>query len=307
MDHNHSPLNFGRAFAVGVALNVAYVVLEAGCGIWQNSLALLSDAGHNLSDVIGLLLAWGGYALSRIPPTQKRTYGWRGTTILAALFNALLLLAVVGGIAGEAIRRFFNPSELPGTAMIGVALAGVVINAATALLFQRGQRHDLNLRGAYLHMAADAVVSLGVVLAGLAIQWTHWQWIDPATSLVIAAIIFFGTWNLLRQSLDLAVQAVPAEIDPQEVREFLATSAGVTHVHDLHIWAMSTSETALTAHLVKPDLAGDAELLRHVEQQLHDRFGIEHVTIQLERALPSKNCSLATSAVPSPECVFHDP
>jgi cobalt-zinc-cadmium efflux system protein len=277
---------------MGIGLNVVYVAIEVAVGVWGNSLALLSDAGHNLSDVIGLLLAWGGHALAQIPPTRERTYGWRSTTILAALFNALLLLVAVGGIVGEALRRLFTESAIPSAGMIGVAAVGVLINTATALLFLRGRDHDLNIRGAFLHMAADAAVSLGVVLAGIAIQITRRTWIDPVTSLVIAAIIFIGTWDLLRQSLHLAMQAVPPGIDPQAVRELLASAAGVTQVRDLHIWAMSTTENALTAHLVKPGAEDDDRLLRELERQLHERFGIEHVTIQIERAENGAACSL---------------
>lgn len=292
MSHNHAPSNFGRLFAIGVGLNIAYVAVEAGFGFWDNSLALLSDAGHNLSDVIGLLLAWGGHALAQIAPTRERTYGWRGTTILAALFNALLLLAAVGGIVWEALRRLALEAELPGTSMIIVAGVGVLINAATALLFMRGRHADLNIRGAFLHMAADAAVSLGVVLAGIAIRATAWHWIDPVTSLIIAAVVFIGTWDLLRQSVNLAMQAVPAGINPREVQSLLAETPGVTQVHDLHIWAMSTTETALTAHLVKPYADDDDRMLQGIEQQLLDRFGIEHTTIQIERSPCETKCSL---------------
>ena len=290
--HSHAPANYGRAFAVGVALNLAYVVVEAGFGFWDNSLALLSDAGHNLSDVIGLLLAWGGFALARIPPSPERTYGWHGSTILAALFNALLLLAAVGAIAWEAVRRLFVPGELPGTTMIVVAAIGVVINTATALLFLRGRHHDLNIRGAFLHMAADAGVSLGVVLAGIAIRATGWHWIDPVMSLVIAAVIFFGTWSLLKESINLAMHAVPPGVDTQQVHDFLKGTRGVTEVHDLHIWAMSTTETALTVRLVMPDMDNDDELLCQLQHELHDRFGIEHTTIQIMRLSTAVACPL---------------
>jgi cobalt-zinc-cadmium efflux system protein len=291
-NHNHSPQHYGRAFAIGIALNAVYIAVEAIFGFWGNSLALLSDAGHNLSDVIGLLLAWGGYALARIPPSPERTYGWRGSTILAAMFNALLLLAATGAIAWEAIHRLFTSTEIPSSNMIAVAALGVVINAATALLFLRGRHHDLNIRGAYLHMAADAGVSLGVVIAGIAIQATGWQWLDPATSLVIAAIIFLGTWGLLKESLNLAMHAVPPEIDLEEVRNYLTALPDITSVNDLHIWAMSTTETALTAHLVKPREENDDALLRELQKELHDRFGIEHATIQIERSPLRDVCSL---------------
>ncbi|QDV34087.1 cation diffusion facilitator family transporter [Tautonia plasticadhaerens] len=290
--HDHASPSHGRAFGIGVALNVAYVALEAGYGFWANSLSLLADAGHNLGDVLGLLLAWGGYSLSRIRPTERHTYGWRSSTILAALFNALILLVAVGGIAWEAMRRLSEPIEPSGTTIVVVAGIGVFINTATALLFLRGRARDLNVRGAFLHMAADAGVSLGVVVAGLGIRWTGWAWIDPASSLVIAAVIFAGTWGLLRESVNLAMQAVPEGIDPSSVRDFLSGQVGVEDVHDLHIWAMSTTEVALTAHLVKPDPAGDDAFLARVAGGLHDRFGIEHATIQLERR-PCGPCLLS--------------
>jgi cobalt-zinc-cadmium efflux system protein len=292
-DHSHTPSNYGRAFAIGVALNLVYVAVEAGFGFWDNSLALLSDAGHNLSDVIGLLLAWGGFALSRIPPSRVRTYGWRSSTILAALFNALLLLAAVGAIVLEALRRLFAPGDLPGTTMIFVAAIGVIINTATALLFMRGRHFDLNIRGAFLHMAADAGVSLGVVMAGFAIRATGWNWIDPATSLIIAAVIFLGTWNLLKDSVNLAMHAVPPGIDPQQIYEYLKASRGVSEVHDLHIWAMSTTEAALTARLVMPSVGNDDEFLCQLQHDLHDRFHIEHTTIQIMRETAKVACSLS--------------
>lgn len=291
--HSHAPANYGRAFAIGVVLNLVYVAVEAGFGFWDNSLALLSDAGHNLSDVLGLLIAWGGFALSRIPPSLERTYGWRSSTILAALFNALLLLAAVGAIVWESLRRLLEPGELPGTAMIVVAAVGVVVNTATALFFLRGRHHDLNIRGAFLHMAADAGVSLGVVIAGLAIHATGWHWIDPVTSLLIAAAIFFGTWNLFKESVDLATHAVPPGIDPEQVYDALRKAPGVTEVHDLHIWAMSTTETALTARLVIPTIGNDDELLCELQHELHDRFGIEHTTIQIMRESAKVACTLS--------------
>ena len=290
--HSHIPVNYGQSFAVGVGLNVVYVAVEAGFGFWDNSLALLSDAGHNLSDIIGLLLAWGGYALARIPPSPERTYGWRGSTILAALFNALLLLAAVGAITWESIRRLFEPGVLPGLTMILVAAVGVVVNTATALLFLRGRHTDLNIRGAFLHMAADAAVSLGVVLAGITIYFTGWHWVDPVTSLLIAAVIFASTWGLLKESVNMAMQAVPTNVDAQQVHEFLQSVAGVTEVHDLHIWAMSTTETALTVRLVIPEVADNDELLCRLQHDLHNRFGIEHVTIQIMRLSEAVACSL---------------
>ncbi|MEM9659368.1 MAG: cation diffusion facilitator family transporter [Planctomycetota bacterium] len=281
--HDHAPRDYGRAFAIGVALNLAYVAVEAGYGLATGSLALLSDAGHNLSDVVGLLLAWGGHALAKVPPTSRHTYGWRFATVLAALSNALLLVAAVGAIAFEAISRFSAPVPIAGTPIIVVAAIGVVVNALTALLFWSGRKRDLNLKGAFLHMAADAGVSVGVIVAGLAISATGWAWIDPVTSLAIAAIIFVGTWGLLKESANLAIQGTPEGIEPHEVERCLAALEGVDGVHDLHIWAISTQETALTAHLVKPRVEDDDELLRRAETELHERFGIEHTTIQIER------------------------
>lgn len=291
--HHHSTDNYGKAFAIGVALNVVFVIIEAGFGFYTNSLALLADAGHNLSDVLGLLMAWGGYALAKVAPSPSRTYGWRGSTILAALFNALLLLVAVGGIAWEAIVRLSNPSEVTAPIIIAVAFIGVIINTATAMLFMKGREGDLNIRGAYMHMAADALLSLGVVVAGLIIMWTSWYWVDPVTSLVIAVVILLGTWGLLRESVNLAMQAVPSKIDPAEVQEFLTSIPGVTEVHDLHIWAMSTTEIALTAHLVKPDAGDEDELLRETAEELHHHFDIGHTTIQIERSVEAANCGQA--------------
>jgi cobalt-zinc-cadmium efflux system protein len=288
--HDHGAANYNRAFGIGIALNVVYVAAEAGFGLASGSLALLADAGHNLSDVLGLLLAWGGHYLGQLPPTWRRTYGWRGSSILAALFNALLLLAAIGGISWEAVRRFWEPQPTAGSTVMIVAAMGVAINTATALLFLKGRKSDLNIRGAFLHMAADAGVSVGVVLAGWGIIATGWQWLDPAVSLAIALVIFISTWDLLKESLNLAMHAVPEGIDAAEVREYLSSLSGVNEVHDLHIWAMSTTENALTAHLVKPEVGDDDAFLAYVGQELHDRFGIEHATLQLERNAESAQC-----------------
>lgn len=281
--HNHGPPNFNRAFAIGIALNIVFVAIEAGFGWWANSLALLADAGHNLSDVIGLLLAWGASYLASHQPSQRRTYGLKRSSILAALLNAVLLLLAVGGIVWEALQRFGSPQEVSAWIIVGVAAAGVVINTATALLFMSGRAHDLNIRGAYLHMAADAAISAGVVVAGLLIRATGWTWIDPLSSILIALIIAYATWGLLRESLDLALDAVPAGIDPTEVEAYLATLPGIASVHHLHIWGMSTTEIALTVHLTKPDGELDDALLERVTAELHDRFHIAHATIQLEQ------------------------
>jgi cobalt-zinc-cadmium efflux system protein len=252
--------------------------------------ALLADAGHNLSDVLGLLLAWGASYLVRLRPTRRRTYGWRSSTIMAALINAVILLVAVGGIATESIRRFVSPEPVAGKIVIAVAVVGVAVNTATALLFLSGRHKDLNIRGAFLHMAADAAVSAGVAAAGIAILITGRLWIDPAVSLAIAAVILWGTWGLLRESLALAMHAVPPGIDTDEVMGYLSKLDGIEAIHDLHIWAMSTTETALTVHLVKPDSAGDDEMIGRIADELHDRFGIGHVTIQWERTHDPCRC-----------------
>lgn len=292
-NHNHGQANYSRAFAIGTALNVGFVIIEAVYGYFAHSLALFADAGHNLSDVLGLLLAWGASALARRPPTRRYTYGLRGSSILAALFNAILLLLAMGAIAWEAIRRFSDPSPVAGGTVIGVAVVGIVINTATALMFMSGRQGDLNIRGAFLHMAADAIVSAGVVLAGIAIVVTGWLWFDPVVSLIIVAVVVVGTWQLLRDSVNLALDAVPEGISPQAVQTYLAERRGVTQVHDLHIWAMSTTETALTAHLVMPSgYPGDA-FLAETCKELHDHFGIEHSTLQVETGDRNHPCALA--------------
>lgn len=280
--HSHGPANYNKAFAIGVGLNIAYVLVEAGFGLRINSLALLADAGHNLSDVLSLLLAWAASHLSQLKPSKRRTYGWRRSSIIAALLNAILLLVAIGGISWEAVRRFGSPEPVQGGIVMAVAGFGVLINTATALLFMRGRERDINIKGAFLHMAADAGVSAAVVLGGLAITMTGLPWIDPMMSLVVVAVIAIGTWGLLRDSVNLSLDAVPAGIDVNAVEAYLAGLPGITRVHDLHIWAMSTTESALTAHLVKPDGTLNDPLLLRVQEELHDRFGIEHMTIQLE-------------------------
>ena len=287
-DHDHGPIDYNYAFAVGVALNVGFVIVEAVFGIMAGSLALLADAGHNLGDVLGLLLAWGANYLMRRKPTERRTYGWRKSSILVALINAVILLFALGGIAWEAIQRLGVPVPVAGRTIIFVALVGVLINTATALLFLSGRKSDLNIRGAFLHMAADAGVSAGVVIAGIAILFTGRLWIDPAISLVITGIILFSTWGLLRDAFDMALDAVPKDVDPEAVRTYLLDLPGVTGVHDMHIWAMSTTETALTVHLVKPDPEDDDALIEMASKELHDQFGIDHITLQWER-IPSTN------------------
>lgn len=280
--HSHAPADFGRAFLIGVTLNLAFVIVEGAAGLLTDSMALLADAGHNLSDVLGLLIAWGGATLAKRAATRRFTYGLRSSTILAALGNAVLLLFAVGAIALEASRRFADPPPVHGTTVMIVAGIGIVINTATALMFARGRKGDINIRGAYLHMAADAAVSAGVVLGGALIVWTGKEWIDPALSLVIVAVILWSTWGLLRDSVTMALNAVPPGIDPERVQATLLALPGVTRVHDLHIWPMSTTEVALTAHLLIPTgHPGDA-FLRAAEHELEHDFGIGHATLQIE-------------------------
>jgi len=292
--HSHAPATFGLAFAVGVALNTVLVGAEFGFGYAANSLALISDAIHNLSDVLALLLAWGAAWLSRRRPTQQYTYGYRRASILAALINAGLLLIGVGGIAVEAVDRLREPAAVAGWTVVIVAAIGILVNGATALMFMRGRDDDLNIRATYLHMAADAGVSLGVVVATLVIMATGWLWVDPAVSLGIAALVLVSGWGLARDSVNLALDGVPRGIDLPDVKDYLARLDGVTDVHDLHVWAMSTNETALTAHLVRPDGFNDA-FLHGVCEELARRFRIQHTTLQIESG--SDVCKLAPAEV----------
>jgi cobalt-zinc-cadmium efflux system protein len=291
--HNHAPGSFGKAFAIGVALNMAFVVAEWFFGIAAHSLALLADAAHNLGDVLGLLLAWGAMHLSQRQPDARYTYGLRSTSILAALINAIALLLITGGLAWEAIHRLSDPQPVQGSVVIVVALIGVLVNGTTAWLFMSGSKNDLNVRGAYLHMAADAAVSLAVAVAGGIVMVAGWVWLDPLLTLVVALVIIWGTWDLLRQSLRMALQAVPATIDAGKVRDYLCARPGVSQVHDLHIWAMSTTENALTAHLVMPGgHPGDA-FLQSACREIETRFAIHHATLQIELADTNLSCALA--------------
>ncbi len=294
--HNHNTTTHNGAFALGVVLNVLFVAVEAGYGIWADSLALIADAGHNLSDVLGLLLAWGAALLAARAATQKRTYGLRKATVMASLISAILLLVALGGIAWEALGRFAEPQPVAGGTIMVVAAIGVVINTLTALLFIRGQKHDLNLRGAFLHMAADAGVSLGVVVAGVVIWAKGWVWVDPGISLLIVVIVFAGTWGLLRESLNYALDAVPAGIDLSGISRYLMDREPVCRLHDLHVWPWSTTEVALTVHLVVNRETLDNLFLRTVQQDLHDRFGIAHATIQVESAAGENCCMLDENA-----------
>ena len=294
--HAHPPPNFNRAFAIGIALNVGFVAVEAYYGWKINSLALLADAAHNLSDVAGLVLAWVGALASQRKPDARHTYGWQRGTILAALINAVLLLVAMGSLAWEALGRLQSPHGIEGWTVIVVAAIGIVINTATALLFLRG-REDLNIRGAFMHMAADALVSLGVVLGGLLFLWQGWLWIDPVMSLLIAAVIVVGTWGLLRQSLHLMFDGVPPNLNLHDVQHCLLKLPGVQEVHDLHVWPTSTSQVALTAHLVLAQGAAvhpadSSALLAQAQQELAQRFGVRHCTLQLESAAFAAQCHL---------------
>ena len=289
--HSHAPASFGRAFAVGITLNLGFVVVEAVYGVMAGSMALVADAGHNLSDVLGLVIAWTASVLAARPPSARFTYGFKSSSILAALGNAAFLLVALGAILVETIRRLIEPEPVAGGPVMAVAAVGIVINTVTALMFMRGRKHDINIRGAYLHMAADAAVSANVVVAGLLITLTGAQWIDPVTSLVIVGIIAAGTWGLLKDSLRMGLHAVPPGIDEQKVRHFLNSLSGVEAVHDLHIWPMSTTETALTAHLVMPGGHPGDSFLHQLAHELDHDFGIGHATVQVE-TIDGHECAL---------------
>lgn len=281
-NHQHGPASYNSAFLIGIILNTVFVIVEAAYGYLSHSLSLVADAGHNLSDVLALVLAWAASLLSKKLPTERRTYGYRRSSILAALFNAIFLLAAIIIIAWGAIERFANPEPVTGSTVIWVAAVGIAINAGTALLFLSGRKGDLNVRGAFLHMAADAGVSLGVVIAGIVIMFTGWQWLDPVVSLLIVVVIFISTWNLLKDSLNMALDSVPPEIDAAAIKSYLASLPSVTDVHDLHIWGMSTTETALTVHLVISEPGNNDQIIQQATHELHERFGIEHPTLQIE-------------------------
>ena len=283
-DHNHhAKADFGRAFAIGIALNLGFVAIETVYGFIANSMSLLADAGHNLSDVLGLVVAWAGAVMAKRAASPRFTYGLKKAPILAALANSLFLLVAVGAIGAEAIRRLFHPSSSDGETIMIVAGVGIAVNALTALLFARGREHDINIRGAYLHMAADAAVSAAVVFAGLVILWTGQRWVDPIMSLAVAVVILWGSIGLLKESVWMSLAGVPSGIDVDVVEAELAELDGVETVHDLHVWPLSTTETALTAHLVAPGVASTDALLQEARRMLHDRFRIEHCTLQIER------------------------
>lgn len=295
--HGAAPRDYGRAFAIGIALNLAYVAGEAGYGLAAGSLALLADAGHNLGDVLGLALSWGAAMLGRRGPSDRFTYGYRSSSILAALANAIILLVVTGGIAWESLWRLAHPVPVTGELVAAVAAVGILVNGATALLFMRGRASDLNLRSAFVHMAADALIAFGVVVVGVAIALTGWLWLDPAVGLVISAVIVYGTWDLVKQAVRLALDAVPQGVDAAAVRVHLLAIAGVTALHDLHIWGMSTTETALTCHLVMPGGHPGDEALARIADDLEHRFGIQHATLQIELGDSGEVCALTPEHV----------
>lgn len=282
--HHHGPASYDKRFATGIALNVVFVVVEVVYGFAADSMALLADAGHNLSDVLSLVLAWGAVYLARKQPSRKLTYGMGRSTIYASFINACLLLVAIGAITLEAVQRLLHPVPVSAGVVVWVAAVGTIINTATALLFMSGRKGDLNIRGAFLHMAADAGVSLGVVAAALVIAATDAVWLDPVISLAIVAVIAIGTWGLFRESVDLAMDAVPRGIDLKAVERYLLEIPGITAYHDLHVWPLSTTSTALTVHLVHPagEIPDDSDFLHQIGDELHERFGIDHATIQLE-------------------------
>jgi len=296
MEHSHqhpTPKNYNLVFSVGTALNIIFVIVEVVFGFLSNSLALIADAGHNLGDVLALLLSWGATYLAQRKPTNTKTYGLRRGTILAAFISSLVLLMTMSIVAWEAMGRFTNPSEVNSMTIIVVAAAGVVINTATALLFLSSQHNDLNIKAAFIHMAADAGVSLGVVLAGIAIMLTGILWVDPAISLLIVVVIVISTWGVFRDSFNLAMDGVPKGIDVEEVRNFILQQDGIIEIHDLHIWAMSTTQVALTAHLVRDTTNIDDQFLHRLSKELHNRFKIIHPTIQIESGKQAHLCGQA--------------
>lgn len=301
-DHHHphpaQALSHGRAFGIAIFLNSAFVIAEFVFGYLANSTALLADAGHNLSDVLGLALAWGAAILARRAPSQRFSYGLRGSSTLAALANAGLLLLACGAIGWEAMQRFFAAPQVQTQMVLAVAAVGILVNGFSALLFMRGRASDLNVRGAYLHMAADAAVSLGVVLTAVLIRATDWNWLDPLASLLIVAVIIYGTWGLLREALQLALNAVPAQVDQAGVEAYLRALPGVSDVHDLHIWGISTTECALTVHLVLPaGYPGDL-FVDQVVQTLETRFAVQHSTVQVELGTTDHRCTLHAGLAP---------
>ena len=295
--HHHGSADFGHAFAVAATLNIALVIAQVVFGVLANSVALIADAGHNLGDVLGLLLAWGAHGMARWQPTKRYTYGFRSASILAALFNGIILLVATGAIAWEALRRLSGMAEVAGVTVMVVAAVGIAVNGLSAWLLMAGRQGDLNVRGAFLHMLGDAAISLGVVAAGAVIFVTGWNWLDPVASLVIAVLIVWGTWGLLREAIMMSLDAVPQGVDGARVESYLRGLPGVSEIHDLHIWAMSTTETAMTAHLVRPGAGLDDHLLHDVSHELEHRFGISHATLQIEAGNTEHACPLAPDHV----------
>lgn len=305
--HDHGGNDFGRAFAVGIALNGGLVILQLVYGLLSHSLALVADAGHNLSDVLGLVLAWGASRLARRRPTERHTYGWRSSSILAALLNALLLFVGVGAVGWEAVRSFGAAHTVTPGPMMWVAAVAIVVNLGSAVPFLRGRKRDLNIRAAVMHLLSDAAVSVGVLIAGVVILKTGWMWVDPLVSLVISVVILVGTWGVLKDAAHLALGAVPETVQLKEVREYLGSLPGVDDVHDLHVWALSTTESALTAHLVlkgASEFPGD-EFIAAASKDLHDRYDIQHATLQLERGGLVDCCKLAAKAESASEHEGH--
>jgi cobalt-zinc-cadmium efflux system protein len=297
-DHHHgAPASAGRAFVIGIVLNLAFVVVEVTYGVLAHSVALIADAGHNFGDVLGLGISWGALALAKLKPSKRRTFGFRRSTIVASLANALILLFVTGGLTWESLRRLLEPQHPHGPTMIAVAIAGAVVNTVSALFFLRGRARDLNLRSAFLHLASDAVLAVGVAVAGGVIMVTGWMWLDPAVSIVLAITILAGTWSLMGKSVNLMLDAVPEGIDPEQVKAFLGALPSVVEVHDLHIWAMSTTETALTAHLVMPGNSCEPTFLARACKELHERFDIDHATLQIDPEEAPAPCTLAPNEI----------
>lgn len=295
--HSHAPAVFDKAFMVGISLNLAFVIIEFFYGYISNSLALMADAGHNLSDVLSLALAWAATWLTRRKPSKFRTYGFSRSSILASLLNAVLLLLAIGAIGWEAIIRFSNPVPVESNTVMWVAAIGIFINSATAFMFMKGKEGDINIKGAYLHMVADAAVSLGVVIAAIVMGYTSWLWIDPVISMVIVVVIAVSTYGLLKESVDMAMDAVPRSIDLEKVEKHLKSLEGVTAVHDLHVWPLSTTTTALTAHIVRPSGEITDKWIQEIAEGLHEEFGIDHPTIQIERGGTDGECKLAPDTV----------
>lgn len=295
--HSHAPTSFGRAFAIGVTLNLVIVAAELVFGYLANSLSLISDAAHNFTDVVGLLLAWGGAWLAARQPTARYTYGFRRASILAALGNAALLLIATGGILIEALHRFQDPQPVATGTVMAVATLGILVNGATAVMFMSGRKDDLNIKGAFLHMVGDAGISVGVVIGAALVSVTGWLWLDPAISVAIALAVLWSSWGLARDSVNLALDAIPRDIDHEAVQAYLRGLPGVSEVHDLHIWAMSTTESALTAHLVRPGAGLDDQMLDETCRQLELRFKIKHATLQIEAGNTELVCRLAPAHI----------